>query len=326
MKIKRNHLIWSIATIIITFLCGEIFARYYLGLGSPPLFIPHQKIEYMYKPNQNVYRFGNHFIINQYGMRTPPFSIKKKNNEYRIMVFGDSILNGGNLTDHADLATNILMKKLNRLDSTNIIIGNISAGSWGPGNWLAYAMEYGFFEAEVIVLVISSHDYVDTPTFHALDENHPTEQPVSALLEGLIRYLPRYITLAGTDNINTTPLDQFVASANELDEKKALSDLKKFLTLAKNNSNRVIVLQHWEKAEIKQGFANAGNKKIRAICKQAGILPVSLEPYFRQSIEKNITPYRDYIHPNLTGQKLIAEAILENISNNSLLKKSNIEN
>lgn len=245
-KIKKIHII--ILAIIVVIASGELFARYYLGLGTPPLSIAHPKIEYMFKPNQDIYRFGNHIIINNYGMRTFPFHKQPAANEFRIMIFGDSVLNGGSLTDHTQLATTILQKKLAKIER-KVLVGNISAGSWGPGNWLAYAKEYGFFKANVIVLLISSHDYTDNPTFQPLNKNtHPTKTPVSALIEGITRYLPRYLPQF------TTNQSHHVIKKKTREQKalKGLKDLKDFLILAKNNSKYIFVFQHWDKKEIKK--------------------------------------------------------------------------
>lgn len=91
-------------------------------------------------------------MVNQYGMRSHAFTVSKEVNEYRVMVFGDSVLDCGNFTDHDDLATSILESKFVRAGHKNVVIGNISAGSWGPGNWLAYARKYGFFDADIVAL------------------------------------------------------------------------------------------------------------------------------------------------------------------------------
>lgn len=316
MRVGRKRLIWATVSVLAILLSAELFARYYLGLGTPPLTVSHPRIEYMYKPDQDVYRFGNHFIINQYGMRTASsLAGKKADGEFRVMVFGDSVLCGGNLTDHAVLATTILQARLNQQgDYKNVTVGNISAGSWGPGNWLAYANEFGFFEADSVVLIISSHDYNDNPTFQSLNENtHPTETPISALLEGITRYVPHYLPQLGMDDNSTTEADRFAAEVNEVEVQKGLDDLRRFLELAGDNSTNVLVLQHWEKAEIAIGSANPGNQRIKVICAQVGISPISLEPYFMRSIQAGVTPYRDNIHPNEVGQRLIAEAILENL-------------
>src|SRR5680860_1531138 len=159
MRRKTRLTLRFVVVMAVVLFTGELFSRFYLGLGDPPLFIQHPAIEYMYKPNQDVYRFGNHFIVNQFGMRSHPFTVSKEGNEFRVMVFGDSVLNGGNLTDHDDLATSILESKFTKAGHENVVVGNISAGSWGPGNWLAYAREYGFFDTDIVAIVVSSHDY-----------------------------------------------------------------------------------------------------------------------------------------------------------------------
>lgn len=309
MRSNKKYCILSFVVLICAIVGAEVFARYHLGLGTPPLTIKHSKIEYMFKPNQDVYRFGNRFFTNQYGMRTPPFPQKKQDqNEFRIMVFGDSVINGGNLTDHNELATTLLAEQLSQKISNQVIVGNISAGSWGPGNWLAYAQEYNLFDADMVVLVISSHDYRDNPTFKTLNENtHPTRKPLSAVIEGITRYLPRYLTKQDVKSKKLTKADSKAV-------KQGLSDLKRFLELAKKNSTKVLVFQHWTKPEIESGVARPGNQRIKELCDQIGITsPISLEPFFRQSIEKDVIPFWDDIHPNLIGHQLIAEAIMQNI-------------
>jgi lysophospholipase L1-like esterase len=306
-------------TAVVAIIGGEIFARYYLGLGSPPLSITLPQIEYMFKPNQDVMRFGNHFIVNQYGMRTGSFDAHKiDNGQFRVMVFGDSVLNGGNQTDHAALATTLLQNRLAEKLKLNAVVGNISAGSWGPGNWLAYAKEYGFFDANIVVLVISSHDYVDNPTFEALNQNtHPTKNPASALLEGITRYLPRYLPQLNAGGA-VSESDRFEEQPSEKDVQRGLNDLTTFLELARSNSTNVVVLQHWEKSEVERGIPNDGHQRIRQVCESIGVPCISLEPRFRQSIKNGNNPYRDNIHLNQIGQKILADALFENLPNTAL--------
>ena len=312
MKVIKKRLGWLLLVAILVVAGGELFARYYLGLGTPPLSVADPQIEYLFKPDQDVMRFGNHFLINHYGMRSNAFAAKQEGRELRVMVFGDSVLNGGNLTDQTDLATNILQNNLTELTGNNVVVGNISAGSWGPGNWLAYVQKYGLFDADIVLLVISSHDYADNPTFEPLNPNtHPTERPLSALTEGIMRYLPRYLPhFSRSENKGT---DHFVDPAEQLS--KGIEDLRSFLSLAKNGAKSVLVFQHWERDEINAGEAKQGNERIRSLCESMGISSISLEPYFKNAIENGQNPYRDNIHPNQTGQQLIARAILENMPN-----------
>ncbi|SHI13589.1 GDSL-type esterase/lipase family protein [Desulfofustis glycolicus] len=266
----------------------------------------------MFKPDQDVYRFGNRILINHYGMRTNPFT-EISANEFRIMVFGDSVLNGGNLTDHDSLATTILQKKLTKETGKQVVVGNVSAGSWGPGNWLSYAKEYGFFDADVVILLISSHDFADNPTFQPLDKStHPTSRPTLAVIEGITRYLPRYFQqFKQSDNSN----DIGPLLGNDFQNRSdiGLENLKEFLLLAQDKSQFVLVFQYWEKEEVERGEAKHGNKRIKEVCESLELYSVQLKPYFQHSLENGTNPYRDDIHPNLVGQKLLASAFLENL-------------
>ena len=300
---------WFVGVLICLILMGELFARFYLGLGTPPLSVTHPEIEYMYVPNQDVKRFGNRFVVNQYGMRSASFAPQKPSEQIRIMIFGDSVVNGGSQTDHGELATTIIQNKLEAEMGRDVVVGNISAGSWGPGNWLAYEKTYGFFGADIVVLVLSSHDYDDNPTFAPLDANtHPFKKPFSALAEGFTRYLPRYLPLS-LDKDNGLPQVANAASKKNSGSSDALEDLSQFLERAKETASSVLVFQHWELNEIKREAASSGNKHIQEICTQLGIVPVSLGATFADAVQSGDNPYRDNIHPNARGQYLMAKVI-----------------
>jgi hypothetical protein len=310
IRTKSRLAVRLLAAFAVVLLAGELFARYYLGLGTPPLYAEHPTIEYVYRPNQDVRRFGNRFLINAYGMRSEPFALHKRQGELRVMVFGDSVLNGGVLTDHARLATTLLAQKLEGQTGRKVTVGHISAGSWGPGNWLAYAREYGFFDADVVALVASSHDYGDNPTFAKLNElTHPTRRPVSALVEGMTRYLPRY--LPSTDS-NSASVDASGYAPTPTDEeaRRALADLRSFLELAQQHAGAVIVFQHFEKRELDFSAPPAGYLRIKMLCDELGIAGISLAPAFEAALQRGLEPYRDNIHPTDLGQMLFAQTLM----------------
>jgi hypothetical protein len=313
---KYKNYFGIIIWLVICLVASEIFARFGLGLGTPPLFITHSTIEYMLKPNQQILRFHKKYTVNQYGMRSQPFVQKKRIGENRIMVFGDSVINGGGLLNDSEIATSILHDEYLQAD---ILVGNISAPSWGPGNWLAYSEEYGFFEADVIVLVISGHDYTDNPTFQQLNQRtHPIKDPKSALLEGVVNYFPKYWTNA-VQSIFKSDHEQAVGK-DSLTIKKGLGDISDFLISALGVSEYVLVLQHYEKSEIIAGSENEGSLLIHEICEDLGINPISLYPSFKQCIENNTDPYLDDIHVNRIGQELIAQSIFENLPESVITK------
>jgi len=312
MSITKKYYIRGALLLVGVFIILEIIARC-LGLGTLPLYMLHPRIGVMFKPNQNIHIFGNHFVVNQYGMRSEPFAEKK--HEFRMMVFGDSVVNGGNLTDQEGLATSLLRNLLIEKGYKEPIVGNISAGGWCPVQWLAYAEEYGFFDADIVVLIISSHDYIGYSMLGPLDENTtPTKRSFSALLVGIKRYLyPRLRKVIFKNNMKKPMLlTNNVSIEDEI--KNGRHDLKEFLRLANRDTKNVFVFQYLSQAETRNFTTEPGYQRIKEVCEESGIKPISLEPYFRKSIENGVNPYRDCIHPNIIGQRIIAEAVMENLS------------
>ena len=297
--------------ILLLFVIAELVARFYLGLGDPPLSVADADVEYLFKPSQDVRRFGNRIYYNAYSMRADEFPKDKSHpNELRVIVIGDSIVNGGSQTDQAQLATSILQQRLRERLGRPVVGGNVSAGSWGPVNMLAYARKFGLFDADVVVIVLSSHDYGDAPTepftpVVGVQPEYPDRRPVLALGELLSRYLlPRL--RAGVSDASV-PTDRPPEQSEVERSLRALADL---VGLAKSSGARVIVAQYPEQRELREGPL-PGHGLIEATARQAGAEVVQLTPAFRDAVARGEQPYRDPLHPNATGQKLIADALLD---------------
>lgn len=271
----------------------------------------------MLKPNQDMRRFGNRIKINEYGMRSDDFSKEKEDiSEYRIIVFGDSVINGGNQTDQSQLATELIRSSIIlNFPDRKITVGNASAGSWGPPNILSYIEEFGFFDADTVIIVLSNHDYADTPTFEALNEKtHPTVGPAFAISEAATRYLPRlFRAFAGRQP------SEIQVSADSKDIDLCLYALREIFALSKRSGAKTAVILHWTQTELKTGKLPTGIEKIASIGRQAGV-PVYHD---REELEKSImfgkNPYRDNIHLNPVGQRILGrifeKIILDFITN-----------
>ena len=299
--------------LVLLVIIGELAAMKVMGLGDPPLSTTHQEIEYMFKPNQEVVRFGNRVQINNYGMRSEDFPPQKAENEFRLLIFGDSVLNGGNLTDQTDLATEFLKIKLEDFLDLNVVVGNVSAGSWGPGNWLGYARTYGFFDADAVVLLISSHDARDNPTFDPLNpQTHPERKPVSALWEGVTRYLPRYLPeLGGHSEDETAPVED----SRELE--RGLSDLNLFLSKASEEVSCLFVVQFLEQSELLNEPMD-GYYFIKELSKNQQIVTESVYEWFKKALKKGEDPFRDNIHINDYGQSVLSKAFYSILTDNNV--------
>lgn len=301
---------------LVLLIVGELAARFALGLGDPPLSVEHGQIEYMFAPDQDCNRFGNRIHINAYGMRSEDFPKTKPDpNEYRVMVLGDSVTNGGNLTDQAELATTLLQDELAKTLGRPVVVGNISAGSWGPANLLAYVQTYGLFEADLILIVISSHDAADTPTFQPLSpDTHPTQAPISALWEGITRYLPRYLPTPGSSPApGSAPEANPNAGPTATDpptpaDPQALDAFRELLTLAQQTGARVAVIQHWTREELTTNQPEPGHAELAQIAADLSIPTYQTADTFRQAPDP-ATLYRDNIHPNTQGQEALLETL-----------------
>jgi len=315
-KTKRRwtkRLLFACLFIVLCLIAGELFARFYVGLGDPPLSIADPKIEYMFKPSSSYWRFGNYVHYNAYSMRSENFpKHKSKPNERRVMLIGDSIINGGNLTDQSELATKRLEKQLSHDLHCPVTVGNISAGSWGPPNEDAYVKRFGFFDADVVVIVLNSLDASDVPTFKPLvgvNPNFPAHKPYSALWEGITRYLPRYLNLSRFGEQAHPAPEPGIDPKNVKESMHALRDL---IARARKSGAKVFVAQYLTREEMK-GKKLPGYAIIHKTIDKTKATRLTLGPTFIANVKHGGHPYRGPIHPNALGQKLIAKALLKPI-------------
>jgi lysophospholipase L1-like esterase len=316
----RRRLAWLLAFVVGALVAGELVARFYFGLGDPPLMMADPQIEYLYKPSQTVRRFGHVIHYNQYSMRSPDFPAHKSDpSEFRVLVVGDSVVNGGAVNTDADVATAILARMLPEDLRRPVVVGNISAGSWGPPNELAYLRRFGTFDADVIVLVFSSHDAADVPTFEptvGVRDDFPDRRPVSALAEGVHRYLPRvWWRLTHRAEMNAAATNSAPAAAATMpaaDVEAATRAIAEMIDLARAAGATMIVAQHLEAGEL-NGHAQPGQQIIADLARAKGIEPLQLGDAFGQAMRNGIPVYDGYIHPSRAGQQLMADVLLPEI-------------
>lgn len=293
---------------------GELFARYYLGLGDPPLSMSDPDIEYLFKPSQDVSRFGNQVRYNAYSMRSDAFPKTKSEDEaLRVLVLGDSIVNGGSLTDQADLATELLKAKLTEQLGKKVQVGNISAGSWGPGNLTAYLNKHGLFDADLFLLVLSSHDAADTPTFEPLvgvSPAFPNQKPILALEEAVIRYLlPRILPREKKASDQSQPTQDPATEEDFI----AIDDFNALVRLIQNAQIPIVLLQHPERKELIDGY-KPGYQALADAADRLSVPRIDLAPYLQAAIDNGQTIYRDQIHPNKAGQAALFKALYDAVS------------
>lgn len=272
------------AWLAILLVAAELGAR--ALLRSQPLVVSAPEIEYMYRPDQDVTRSGKRIVINRWGMRSAPVAAQPGPGETRLLALGDSVLNGETITDHSELATTLLDGR--RLADGRVLrVMNISAGSWGPGNLLAYVERFGIFGAAHAVLVLSSHDIGDDRTVAALDPARRPAEPAALALTEAARKLWRRLRSG--------------APALAGDARRSLPAL---LDRLRATGATVCVVLHPESGEIGDPELARGLREIRDIAAQSGADVVDARRFLSAPGD-----YRDFIHLTTSGQRALAAAI-----------------
>jgi lysophospholipase L1-like esterase len=299
---------------------GELFARFYLGLGDPPLSIEDEKVEYRFKPGI-YHRFGNTITINLFSMRSGPITPEKVDpRELRVLMVGDSVINGGSLTDDRELATAILQDQLSSTLQRPVYVANISAGSWGPPNQAAYLRKFGWFDADLLVLVLSSHDAIDTPSFEptvGVHPSYPDHKPLFALTELIQRYSP----LSGF--FNPVPIQSFELQYSspsdevlEVRKEKCQQALREMLEQAQKQGIPCLILIHSTRDEL-DGQIRPERSAILEVASEKAVPVLEDGPAMKDSLLSGKDPLRDNdeIHPNAIGQQILASILYDPILN-----------
>lgn len=269
-------------------LVAELVARYYFGLGQLPLYIKNPNYEYIYAPNQNLKRFGNNIITNEYSMRSKPI---KNTNKPLVFLFGDSVINGGAHIDQDSLCSTLLENYI-QLEFTDARILNISAQSWGPDNAFAYLKSYPELKPDAIILFFSSHDYNDNMHFKEVVGKHrawPDKQPLCAISDAFFRYIkPKFDSWIGNHDNEYGYLYGF-------DDHKMNSGWQNFLFYTQENNLPFFVCLHAEKRELNNKKFNTKGTHLITWLDSAKI------KYITDLDILNNSDYRDNIHLNNSG-------------------------
>jgi hypothetical protein len=275
-----------------------------LGLGHPVLMRPHPTIEYLAQPNQSLRRFGHLIEYNEFAMRSAPITRQKTNPaELRVLVIGDSVINCGATLDQRDLATTRSAEFLTRNLGRPVAVLNISAGSWGPQNQLAYLQEFGLFDADLAIIEVSTHDLSDVPQFGPLPTSDTQLQP-SAIGEAFTRYaIPALRELLSASD-----------SASPVPTGAATPVLERLVARLNAAHLPTLILYHFTRQELRLDVtAIAEVATVRDIAGRHGANFELLGPAFLAAENAGSSPYRsgDPIHTSKVGQGIVARFIEE---------------
>ena len=292
LKILKKIFLFLLLALVGMLLFGEIGLRF-LGFGNTVLYYNNDFTGYAMQPNQDRKVLGKRILTNEYSMRSEPL----KEDEYRILVFGDSVLNGGLYTDHEKLATTMLERTLQETDPSVRVL-NASCGGWGINNCWGVTEQYGDFDAKAVILVVNSHDAMgqlaDYPVAGSL--YYPDRQYRFAWQELFCRYiLPRF-------NIYTVTTVDYTNIYLRYGLSEGWSE---FLSLSQEKGIPLVIYLHAQKNELVEfGEYNYYGQMILDFAEENGI------PIYTDLEQEKPEDFRDWIHLTEDGQQLIYNILL----------------
>lgn len=316
----KLRIVSGLAALTLAGLLGaELVAHYVLQLGDPVLMQTHPTIEYLAQPSQDVMVFGVRHRINAFGMRSdePPAIVERADTPtLRVLVLGDSVINGGRRTNHNDLSTTNAQSILAERTGRPTWVGNASAGSWGPGNWLAYVDQYGTFNADAVAIVLAPHDISDTPTFNpefaaSLPTRRPSSAGIVAFTEAWSRYAPAVLRSDG-NKPDPSDLSQPGPAVRAPDDPARIAGERDIATLLQRLSDAGVptAMLYFPEADTDERHAGI-EQRYRDLCDEADARFVDLSDVFLTDDPKTNPAYQDRMHPSAHGRDLLADAIAE---------------
>lgn len=300
----------------------EGFLRWRYGLGSPPLYVADARSGYRLAPNQRLRRFGNRIEINQYSMRHGPLQPHRPVGSLRLLLLGDSIVNGGWWTDQSDLVSQQMQRQLaaqlklepQPIDPTvsepatfdQVEVLNASANSWGPRHQLGYLARFGTFEAQAVVLVLNTDDlFAIAPSSLPVgrDPNYPKRKPLLAIFEVIERRLQSPPPLPELEQLHQQGGDRVGSN---------LEAIRQIQLRSQASGARLWVamtpLRRELEADGPRDYELAARRRLQQFTQAAQIPYLDFLPVFQQSPDFAAL-YRDHIHLSAAGTALVSQQL-----------------
>lgn len=303
----RRFAVVALAMVVLGAVGAELVARFMLGLADPPLYRLDDRIEYLLEPSRVCRPFGNTYAVNSHSMRSAEFPNEKADPaELRILVVGDSIVNGGVRIDQSELATELLRASLAARLRRPVVVGNVSAGSWGPVNQLEYLRRFGTFQADVVVFVLNSDDIEDVPGVEKIGVRWPRHKPALALLELGERAAPGIVgRLTGNAPVQAGP------APGSPEERRAatLNAVRGMVELVRGAGACAVAVQYLDRSELTDGN-KSGYAEFRRVLSELGVSTLDTRDAFPVGgIAAGELIQRDGVHPTAAGQRALSGVI-----------------
>ncbi|OKH46909.1 SGNH/GDSL hydrolase family protein [Phormidium tenue] len=299
--------LWALGIGVGAIAIVELLLRVRYGLGNPPLYVADTRTGYRLAPNQSLRRRGNRIEINQYSMRGPAVAPQRPVDALRVLMVGDSIVNGGWWTDQSELLSVKVQQALVDLNPPGVQtveVLNASANSWGPRNELGYLLRFGTFEAQLVLVVLNTDDlFAIAPNSYELGRNpaYPTHRPPLALWEVAQRRL------------GYTPSPALQALHDQGGDRVGvnLEALRQINQVVQAAGGRLAIAMTPLRRELDpdgpRDYELVARQRLTAFAQTEGIPYLDGLPLFQQTAHEQL--YFDHIHLSAEGNDWVSQAL-----------------
>lgn len=310
-RVWINWLVLITVGVVAALAILEVGLRLLFGFGYPLTYLADPQIGYLLSPNQTTRRFGKFISINQYSMRSSDIAPTRSAQTLRILLIGDSIVNGGWWTDQDKTLSALLQHQLQdgekRFDRIEVL--NASANSWSPRNELAYLQRFGTFESQIIVQVINTDDLFGIAPYSVVvgrDPNYPDRKPPLAIAEILSRYFSKPAAIPELNQLQQEGGDRVAAN---------LAAIQQIQTIAAQNNAQLLLVITPLLREVENGsrsYEKTARQRLSDFAQQQQIPFVDILPIF--VADPNFKAYYiDSIHLSHPGNLQVVEQIEQTI-------------
>jgi lysophospholipase L1-like esterase len=307
--------VYAAIFLIFALVGAEIVLRVLWGLGDPALVFPDPDFGYAFQPNQHVRRFGHLIEYDANGLRSPPVPAAPGSGTLRILCLGDSVTNGGAATDQSRTYPYLLAARL-RESGLKTDVLNASAGQWAAANELAFLKKRGSFHSQVIILQIGTHNLCQAKSGseYAGATDFPDQKPATAIGELLTRYLLPLVPGLGIFHPEAAPAH--VAHPGLVDpcpddlRISCIRAIRDLIGEARSRGAKPLILLTVYRDEVDNQRPIAGflRQGLFSLAQTERVAVEDMLPRLRTVAAQREDDFRDYIHPNATGNQRMAEA------------------